>query len=215
MQMPDTDVEIVARLKQAAVKAQEIGPLHMDAKARAANPWFRPDPQPSLLIHTQRGGAVVDMIHRSTELASCVRMLPALNMDLCPAGAPIGAWLIQGFYPLVRSFHRVGKVSTIKDTWTAAFRAAAMAEGPINTSRGVFERLNEEEERLAHAAEVQWNWWQFCDALYSDNTGVDRSILPSSCVIVLPILNVRHNSPLGCRFDALSHPRVVWLVVER
>jgi hypothetical protein len=199
-------------LREHAIVLAASSPLWADSKDRAQNPWRRPSgPRAAVLtLSPDKAQEVLDICQ--TEAAGrFVRVLPEMDMALFPPDAPLAAWLILGFYPLVRAFHRVKGDSTIKDSWTRAFRAAAMAWGPVHPDRGVFERLNEEEERLAHLGEVSWDWWQFCDAVHAHKA---PDVLPSDCVILLPVLNVppEKADAVCVALKVLAHPKVVWLI---
>lgn len=202
------DVEAV--LTEASKKLGASSPLWVPVAERAKNPWRRPAPPPPCVLHVPGPAAA---LLQAEQLSSVVRVLPELDAALLPPGAPLAAWLVQGFYPLVRAFCRPQGESTIRDCWTRTFRGAAMVWGPINPNRGVFERMNEEEERLAHLMNLQWDWWQFCDQIQAHKA---PEVLPPECVVLLPVLNMPRNrtGELNTAIKVLAHPKIVWLVSE-
>lgn len=148
-----------------------------------------------------------------------VRLLPVLNWARRLPGASSDGWLIQHFYLLVRAFCPSGSHSEIREAWTKAFRAGVMAYTQDLADRSVFDRMAEEEERLAHAQDYPENWADFCNrmfGLFAASASARKGRQKSAEVIIVPVLLPEMGLAETDNFTAavarLHHPRLVWLI---
>lgn len=144
-----------------------------------------------------------------------LQVLPAVDWRRLPPGTSLDGWLMQQFYPLVQAFHVFGEEDGIREQWTRAFRAGIMGYMPGQARLSAFDRLSEEEERLAHAQDYPKDWAGFCDRLIGlIESGRKKN--KKDVYIVVPILRVVRTEalmqPLFDALDRLYHPRLIWII---